>query len=139
MLGIMGTAISMIQAAILEWPQLHSLSWSGATLGIMAAFAAFLFTMYSLTALFLTESDATLFNLSLLTSDVYAVVYRWTFLHSKVNALYLVAYGCTSVGLGLYSIASPVNLSAEDDLQDDGGAVPALLEQDVDADSTNVH
>lgn len=109
MLGAMGSAISFVQAAVLESGAIRRAEWDGWSLGLMACFAVFLFAMYSLTALFLTEADATLFNLSLLTSDVYAVIYRWRFQHSRVNALYLVAFACTCLGLWVYQRPGPVN------------------------------
>ena len=78
-LGAFGTLISGVQVAVLERDELARVGGSGAATagqvaGYIAGFVACLFCMYSLTALFLRESDAAFFNLSLLTSDIWAAL-----------------------------------------------------------------
>lgn len=107
MLGLFGSIISVIQAAALESGSLHSLQTDTASLIALLLFALLLFTMYTLTAHFLKRADATLFNISLLTSDVWAVLFRYLYQGSRVNWLYGLAFLLMALGLGLYHCGAP--------------------------------
>ncbi|KAJ9542657.1 hypothetical protein OSB04_029163 [Centaurea solstitialis] len=63
--------------------------------------ASFMFC--SLTPLVLQASGATLFNLSLLTADMWAVVIRVFLYHQKVDWLYYVSFLLVGIGLVVYS------------------------------------
>ncbi|KAF5784187.1 putative solute carrier family 35 member SLC35F1/F2/F6 [Helianthus annuus] len=58
---------------------------------------------YSLTPLILQTSGSTLFNLSLLTTDMWAVVIRIFFYQQQVEWLYYVSFAVVGVGLLIYS------------------------------------
>jgi len=62
-----------------------------------------------LTLSLLLQADATLFNLSLLTSDAYGVFYRYVALHQPVSYLYGVGFCLTLGGLGIYHVPGAVN------------------------------
>ncbi|TVU19608.1 hypothetical protein EJB05_35767, partial [Eragrostis curvula] len=49
-------------------------------------------------------SGATMLNLSLLTSDIWAVIIRIFFYHQQVNWLYYIAFAVVAVGLTIYSM-----------------------------------
>ena len=66
-----------------------------------AAFAAF----YVMTMRFLTVADAAAFNLSLLTSDAYALLFSATLNHRLPPPLYFLALGLTTGGVLLYHSA----------------------------------
>jgi solute carrier family 35 protein F1/2 len=82
-LGLLGSAISLLQGwALGEWARvgafLQAQEASGGILssGLLWYFLGFqlcMFLLYCLVAVFLRNCDAVLFNLSLLTSDVYVV------------------------------------------------------------------
>ncbi|KAH9727804.1 solute carrier family 35 protein [Citrus sinensis] len=79
-LGLFGGIISAVQISILERKELQSIHWSaGATNG------------------------ATMLNLSLLTSDMWAVLIRIGAYHEKVDWLYFIAFAAVAVGLIIYS------------------------------------
>ncbi|WMV44482.1 hypothetical protein MTR67_037867 [Solanum verrucosum] len=69
---------------------------------------------YTLVPFLLKMSGSTLFNLSLLTSDVWAVVIRTFFYKQKVEWLFFVAFALVVTGLIIYSKTEkdPVNASA---------------------------
>ncbi|KVI07900.1 Protein of unknown function DUF914, eukaryotic [Cynara cardunculus var. scolymus] len=67
------------------------------------------FMYYSLTPLVLQASGATLFNLSLLTADMWAVVIRVFLYHQKVDWLYYVSFLLVGIGLVIYSKPLDVN------------------------------
>lgn len=62
-----------------------------------------MFSFYSLVPVLLKMSGSTMLNLSLLTSDMWAVFVRFFAYHEKVDWLYYVAFGAVAVGLVIYS------------------------------------
>ncbi|KAM0857464.1 hypothetical protein ACQ4PT_048443 [Festuca glaucescens] len=59
---------------------------------------------YTITPLVLKMSGSTLFNLSLLTSDMWAVAIRVLFYQEQINWLYYVAFTVVAIGLIIYSL-----------------------------------
>ncbi|XP_028108323.1 solute carrier family 35 member F1-like isoform X2 [Camellia sinensis] len=92
MLGLFGTLVSVCQIAILERESLESVTWSAEIM-----------------------SGATMFNLSILTSDMWAVVIRIFFYHQQVDWLYYLSFAIVVVGLIIYS-----------KIEKEGVPVPAL-------------
>ncbi|KAK3015315.1 hypothetical protein RJ639_006163 [Escallonia herrerae] len=80
MLGLFGAIISACQIGILERDELKSIHWSA---GAMCG--------------------STMLNLSLLTSDMWAVLIRIFAYHEKVDWMYFVAFAAVAVGLVVYS------------------------------------
>ena len=74
-LGLFGSAVSFTQAVIFERHALSNTHWTSAAIGAWVGYSASLTSLYYLTSWFLVNADAALFNLSLLTSDVYAVLF----------------------------------------------------------------
>lgn len=102
MLGLFGMAISLAQALILERHAVVRLTWSLPMMLSLLGFQLCLFGVYVLTSRFLSFSDAALFNLSLLTSDLYSVLFSWRVQHMALTWLFCVAFGTTISGLVLY-------------------------------------
>ncbi|CAJ1361566.1 unnamed protein product [Effrenium voratum] len=102
MLGIFGSLISCVQAFVLESRQLISISWSWADLGYLLGFQLSLFGIYVLTSIFLQISDAAVFNMSLLTCDVYSILFSWQVQHKQISWIYGVAFLLTLSGLLWY-------------------------------------
>jgi solute carrier family 35, member F1/2 len=109
MLGINGAVIAAIQMTIFEISKIKSTEWNGASISFAGGYVLCLFCMYSTTSFFLKTSDAALFNLSLLTSDVYAVIFAFFMYGDSVHWLYYVAFSLTASGLVVYSTAGPMH------------------------------
>lgn len=62
-----------------------------------------MFMFYSLVPILLKIKGSTMLNLSLLTSDMWAVLIRIFAYHEKVDWMYYVAFGAVVVGLIIYS------------------------------------
>lgn len=84
--------------------------------------------MYSWTSLFLQAGDAAMFNLSLLTSDVYALLFAFLVEHVTPDSLYFVAFAVIFCGLVLYHFQpAPTKVLTEGvelivgDLEGEGG------------------
>ncbi|XP_058102340.1 uncharacterized protein LOC131246337 isoform X4 [Magnolia sinica] len=80
MLGSFGAVISACQISILERNELQSIHWTASAM-----------------------SGSTMLNLSLLTSDMWAVFIRIFAYHEKVDWMYFIAFGAVAVGLVVYS------------------------------------
>lgn len=106
MLGIFGAVISGIQISILEREELHSIKWNAGAVFPFIGFALAMFLFYSTVPTVLKICGATMLNLSLLTSDMWAVLIRIFAYHEKVDWMYFVAFACTAGGLLVYSYRS---------------------------------
>ena len=105
MLGAFGCVFAACQLLAMETDALHRTEWSSRTVGFVVGFVVCLNLMYTRASLFLKDCDAALLNLSLLTSDVYAVIFSFFCYGYLVSWLYFVAFGLTSLGLAVYSTA----------------------------------
>ncbi|KAI3881353.1 hypothetical protein MKX03_025660 [Papaver bracteatum] len=120
MLGLFGAIISAIQIAILERNELKAIHWSAGATGNSyfepslfcfqfytllpySGFAAAMFLFYSTVPILLQISGSTMLNLSLLTSDMWAVLIRIFAYHEKVDWMYFIAFAGVVVGLIIYS------------------------------------
>ncbi|GMH09671.1 hypothetical protein Nepgr_011512 [Nepenthes gracilis] len=103
MLGLFGAIISACQISILERDELRSIHWTAGAVLPFVGFAAAMFLFYSLVPVLLKISGSAMLNLSLLTSDMWAVVIRIFAYHQKVDWLYFVAFASVAVGLLIYS------------------------------------
>mmetsp|Transcript_76508 Transcript_76508/g.140029 ORF Transcript_76508/g.140029 Transcript_76508/m.140029 type:complete len:340 (-) Transcript_76508:50-1069(-) len=126
MLGVFGSLISGVQAFTTERAAVATAAWTLPALFYLLGFQLCLFSMYVLTSVFLLGADAALFNLSLLTSDVYSVLFSWLVQHQKFSWVYGAAFTTTVTGLVLYhrqpppvvpSPASLVRMAAPSDCQ----------------------
>ena len=102
--GFFGSFISGIQMITLEYNSLSSVKWSLPVVGFLVGFTCCLFTMYTLTPTMMLHSSAIVFNLSLLTSDVYAAVAAVFLFHQKFSIFYVVAFITTIVGIIFYNL-----------------------------------
>ncbi|MBA0870407.1 hypothetical protein Goshw_011982 [Gossypium schwendimanii] len=66
-------------------------------------FSLAMFLFYSFVPVLLKMSGSTMLNLSLLTSDMWAVIIRIFAYHEKVDWMYFLAFAAVAVGLVIYS------------------------------------
>ncbi|KAL9384786.1 hypothetical protein Peur_021796 [Populus x canadensis] len=102
-LGFFGAIISAIQISILERNEVKSIHWSAGAALPFFGFAVAMFLFYSLVPILLKISGSTMLNLSLLTSDMWAVMIRIFAYHEKVDWMYFLAFAAVAVGLVVYS------------------------------------
>ncbi|KAK1626096.1 hypothetical protein QYE76_000411 [Lolium multiflorum] len=103
MLGVFGAVISAIQICILEREELRSTQWNAGALLPFIGFALALFLFYSTVHIILKVFGATMLNLSILTSDMWAALIRIFAYHEKVDWMYFVAFAGTAIELVIYS------------------------------------
>ncbi|XP_057958847.1 uncharacterized protein LOC131151604 [Malania oleifera] len=104
MLGFFGAIVSACQISILERDELKSIHWSAGAVLPFIGFAVAMFLFYSLVPILLKISGSTMLNLSLLTSDMWAVLIRIFAYHEKVDWMYFLAFTSVAVGLLIYSV-----------------------------------
>lgn len=103
--GSCGALISGVQLLSLNFVQLKRTKFTSTVLLSISGFVSCLFLMYINTSAFLQYGDSTLFNLSLLTSDIYAVLFSYFFYGYLVPWLYFVAFALVATGLLIYHSA----------------------------------
>ncbi|KAL6865110.1 hypothetical protein ACP4OV_016261 [Aristida adscensionis] len=123
MLGIFGALISACQInciikvqefcfntlhflailSIFERNEIKSIHWNIGAVVPFIGFAIAMFMFYSLVPILLKISGSTMLNLSLLTSDMWAILIRVFAYHEKVDWMYYVAFAAVAVGLVIYS------------------------------------
>ncbi|GMH30149.1 hypothetical protein Nepgr_031992 [Nepenthes gracilis] len=103
MLGVFGLLVSICEIAVLERKNLESIEWSTDIILGFAGYALSSFLFYAVVPFVLKMSGATLFNLSILTSDMWAVAVRIFFYHQQVDWLYYLSFAIVVAGLILYS------------------------------------
>uniref|UniRef100_A0A804PZJ6 Solute carrier family 35 member F1 n=1 Tax=Zea mays TaxID=4577 RepID=A0A804PZJ6_MAIZE len=106
MLGLFGLLISTAQILVFERKGLEAVTWSPTMISLFAGFAVAIFVFYTVAPFVLKMSGATLFNLSLLTSDMWAVAIRVLFYQQEINRLYYLAFAVVAIGLIIYSLKS---------------------------------
>ncbi|KAJ0977020.1 hypothetical protein J5N97_012494 [Dioscorea zingiberensis] len=103
MLGLFGAIVSACQISILERQELRSIHWTAGAVLPFIGFALAMFLFYSTVPILLKLSGSTMLNLSLLTSDMWAVLIRIFAYHEKVDWMYFIAFAAVAVGLVIYS------------------------------------
>jgi len=99
-LGACGSLVGIVQVALMERDRVVAIHWDHVAVAApLAAYVLVLALIYILTSRFMRDHNAALFNLSLLTSDVYAMLYAYVSGQQTVQWLYLVAFLMTMSGL----------------------------------------
>ncbi|CAL4893819.1 unnamed protein product [Urochloa decumbens] len=111
MIGLFGLLVSVVQIFLFERKSLEAVTWPSMMISLFAGYAAGNFTFCSVTPFVLKMSGSTLFNLSLLTSGMWAAAIQILFYHQQINWMYYMAFIVVAIGLIIYSL----NESSSDD------------------------
>ncbi|KAF8929426.1 DUF914-domain-containing protein [Dissophora ornata] len=103
-LGFWGAIINGIQLAILERGELRNIEWTGSVIGYIIGYDIAMFIMYSISPMLFRLSSATFFNLSLLTSDFYGLLFGLFLFNAQINTIYPIAYVLIILGIIIYNI-----------------------------------
>jgi len=101
-LGLAATLISGVQCFVLEREAIVAYAWVSWDFALLGAYVACLFGLYSMVPHLLISSGATFLNLSLLTSDFWAILFGVTVLHERLQWTYFVAFATTIGGIIVY-------------------------------------
>ncbi|KAJ7245111.1 DUF914-domain-containing protein [Mycena haematopus] len=101
-LGMFGCIICGIQAAGLEHDGMKTATWNGATIGLLIAYTAAMFILYTVAPLLYRMASSAYYNLSLLSSDWYGLIFGLGLYHYKPYWLYFIAFALVLSGLVTY-------------------------------------
>jgi solute carrier family 35, member F1/2 len=108
MLGFWGTMIALVQCLSTEYYALNILrSASMYLISLICGYVGILFLFYVNASIIIQFNDATYFNLSLLTSDIYALIFAYFVFHTAVHWLYFLSFALVVIGLIIYHSISP--------------------------------
>eukprot|EP00898_Chlorokybus_atmophyticus_P001319 jgi/Chlat1/2188/Chrsp17S02750 len=103
MIGCYGGLVSLTQLSVLERGRLAAINWQPSVVFPFILFFSSLFAFYSLVPVMLLRYGSAMFNLSLLTSDGWAVVARTVLFQQPIPLGYFGAFAVVAAGLGLYN------------------------------------
>ncbi|KAF5383522.1 hypothetical protein D9615_003591 [Tricholomella constricta] len=101
-LGMYATLINGIQAAGLEHNGMKLASWNGMTIGLLVAYTAAMFILYTVAPIIYRLASSTYFNLSLLSSDFWGLLFGLFLYKYHPYWLYFVAFVVILGGLITY-------------------------------------
>ncbi|KAK0497203.1 solute carrier family 35 member SLC35F1/F2/F6 [Armillaria luteobubalina] len=116
-LGMFGFIICSVQAAGLEHADMHTASWNGAVVGLIIAYTSAMFILYSLAPVLYRMASSAYYNLSLLSSDFWGLLFGLGLYHYHPYWLYFVAFAVVLLGLITYFWHSAPEDQAELDPQ----------------------
>ncbi|KAI8577012.1 hypothetical protein K450DRAFT_253967 [Umbelopsis ramanniana AG] len=102
MLSFFATFINFVQLMILERHEFAEFSKDSFSIGMMVVYTVCMFCIYSLGPIMFRMAGAVVFNLSLLTSDFYGLIFGLGLFGYTVTWLYPVAYVIVIVGIAAY-------------------------------------
>ncbi len=89
---------------------LSNIGWNSHIVGYFLGYALALALMYIVVSKYLQVFDATLFNLSLLSSNVWAMLFGLVLFQVTLNVYYFIAFGMIALGIIIYSFSFPKRL-----------------------------
>jgi solute carrier family 35 protein F1/2 len=101
-MGMWGLIISSVQATILERNKIPSVPWGGDIIGLLMAFTAAMLILYTVAPLLYRLASSAYFNLSLLSSDFYGLLFGLFLYHYTPFWLYFIAFSVIILGLITY-------------------------------------
>ncbi|EGD74341.1 hypothetical protein PTSG_06351 [Salpingoeca rosetta] len=106
-LGLFGAIINGTQLAILDREKLEGLTWSEPVVLLLVGFAVCLFLFTSMVPVLIRWSSATMLNLSLLTTDVYVMIFGVVIFAIRFSWPYIGAFAVILVGILVYHKWTP--------------------------------
>ncbi|EQC42790.1 hypothetical protein SDRG_00511 [Saprolegnia diclina VS20] len=109
-LGATAAVISAIQVAIFERDTVAAVDWSGVNIGYTAGYVLAMFIFYVVVNIFLRVTESLMFNLSLLTADIYNAAMNYVCFGDAVPGIYWLALALNYVGTAVYALKEPTQL-----------------------------
>eukprot|EP01126_Amoeba_proteus_P028895 TRINITY_DN2846_c0_g2_i17.p1 TRINITY_DN2846_c0_g2~~TRINITY_DN2846_c0_g2_i17.p1 ORF type:complete len:384 (+),score=88.80 TRINITY_DN2846_c0_g2_i17:94-1245(+) len=104
MVGFWGFLCSVIQLSIFERKAIGKIVWSPTVVGLMGAYSLLLFFFYTIVPVTIGLGGAALWNLSLLTSDVFTVLVSVFVFKQLPSSMFYAAFTMILVGLLIFNI-----------------------------------
>jgi len=101
-LGMWGTLINGIQAAGLEHNGMKTATWNAAIAGFIVAYTAAMFILYTTAPILYRLASSVFYNLNLLSSDFFGLLFGLFLYHYHPYWLYFIAFAVIIAGLVCY-------------------------------------
>jgi len=101
-LGMWGFIFNGIQASALEWQGMRDAPWNGGIIGLLMAYTCAMLILYTVAPLLYRLASAAFFNLSLLSSDFYGLLFGLFLYHYHPYWLYFISFVIIIAGLITY-------------------------------------
>jgi solute carrier family 35 protein F1/2 len=101
-MGMWGTLINGIQASALEHEGMKTATWDSFTIGLLIAYTSSMVILYTIAPMLYRWASSAYFNLSLLTSDFFSLLFGLFLFHFKPFWMYFPAYAIVVTGLIIY-------------------------------------
>jgi len=101
-LGLWGTLINGIQAAGLEHQGIKDAPWTGPVIGLLISYTAAMLILYTVAPLLYRLASSAFYNLSLLSSDFFGLLFGLFLYHYSPYWLYFPSFVVVIIGLIIY-------------------------------------
>jgi len=101
-LGMWGVVINGVQAAIIEHHKMKEVTWSGRNIGLLFGYTAAMFILYTVAPMLYRLASSAYFNLSLLSSDFFGLLFGLFLFHFRPYWLYFPSFIVVILGLIVY-------------------------------------
>ncbi|KAF4610744.1 hypothetical protein D9613_006838 [Agrocybe pediades] len=101
-LGMWGLIINGIQSSALEWKGMITVPWTGEIIGLLVAYTSAMVILYTVAPLLYRMASSAYFNLSLLSSDFYGLLFGLFLYHYRPYWLYFISFVVILAGLITY-------------------------------------
>ncbi|KAI8988714.1 hypothetical protein BDB01DRAFT_719490 [Pilobolus umbonatus] len=102
MFSFFATFINLIQIVVLERNEFSQFTRNPEAIGMVIVFTACMFVLYSLAPVMFRLGSAVLYNLSLLTSNFYGLIFGIGLFGYKITIMYPFAYVIIIIGIAIY-------------------------------------
>ncbi|KAG2011568.1 DUF914 domain membrane protein [Coprinopsis cinerea AmutBmut pab1-1] len=101
-LGLYAFLINGVQSSALEWKGMTQVPWNGGIIGLLFAFTCAMFILYSVAPMIYRYASSAYFNLSLLSSDFYGLLFGLFLYKYSPYWLYFISFIVIIAGLITY-------------------------------------
>ncbi|CAE6417755.1 unnamed protein product [Rhizoctonia solani] len=101
-LGMYGMIINAIQASALEHDGMRTANWNGGVIGLLFAYTIAMLILYTTAPLIYRAASSVYYNLSLLSSNFYGLLFALGLYHQRPYWLYFIAFVVIIFGLVSY-------------------------------------
>ena len=141
MFTFFATFINLIQIFIFEREEWVGFNDQGIA-GMVVVYTICMFILYSLAPVMFRLGSAVLYNLSILTSDFYGLIFGLGLFGYKVTVLYPFAYVVIIIGIGIYHVfpvpAPPMGSFTADKAEQEKRELYGIKTEDIELQDSNV-
>ena len=106
-LSLSALPISLILCGSLEWKTIRDYKWEAKSISLTLGYSVLLSLYYMLSPIIMQYSNATVMNISMLTSNFYSLAIDIFFFGTHASWLYLVGFMCIPAAVSIFVLSEP--------------------------------